>query len=127
MSEPEDTHDLDALQEKIRAATAAKNAHKAQACEKDQGNANMKEGMHAGMEFVGAIFLPTFAGYWIDQWLGTFPAFFIGLFFLGIFTGFYNIWRVMQNLGTGVGYSQLHKDEKNAKSSPDLNESQHKE
>ncbi len=118
--------DIISLEEKIRAATVAKSGQAAKASSsKDKGDdANMKAGMHAGMEFVGAIFLPTFVGYWIDQWLGTFPAFFIGLFFLGIFTGFYNIWRVMNNLGTGVGYSPLHEEEKDAKSSADLSESE---
>lgn len=117
-----DNKDLDQLEEKIRQARGDERKRPTKSSQQD--NDNMKQGLHAGLEFAGAIFLPTFVGYWIDQWLGTFPAFFIGLFFLGILTGFYNIWRVMQNLGTGVGYSQLHRTEKDAKNAPDLDESE---
>lgn len=72
-----------------------------------------KQGIQAGVEFVGAIFLPTAIGYGLDQWLETKPAFMLILFFLGICTGFYNVYRVTQNMGTAVGNKKPEKVEEN--------------
>ena len=84
---------------------------------------NAKAGIHAGLEFVASIFLSAFMGYWLDQWLGTMPLFFLSFLFLGIGAGFYNVWRITENVGSSVGYSELHKKEKDAKTAPDLEES----
>jgi len=69
-----------------------------------------RKGIQAGVELVGAIFLPTAVGYMIDGWLDTRPLFMLILFFLGICTGFYNVYRISQNMGTAVGNKKRDKD-----------------
>ncbi len=68
--------------------------------------AESKQGIQVGVELVGAIFLPTIVGYFIDGYFDTRPAFMLILFFLGICTGFYNVYRVTQNMGTAVGVNK---------------------
>jgi len=72
-------------------------------------------GAHIGIEFAGAIFVPTLIGWKLDEWLETSPAFMLILFFLGVCTGFYSIYRITNNLETSVGFSQLHREKKDAK------------
>lgn len=76
----------------------------------DKVDAEARRGIQAGVELVGAIFLPTAIGYMIDGWLDTRPAFMLILFFLGICTGFYNVYRISQNMGTAVGNKKQDKD-----------------
>ena len=109
--------DLDDLDNKIKKAQHLDEKSIRQQKQKD-ADKNAWEGMHAGFEFVGSIFVPAFIGYWIDDYFGTTPAFLLTLFFLGVCTAFYNIYRLSQNLGASVGYSELHKQEKDAKTSP---------
>lgn len=73
-------------------------------------DAEARQGIQAGVELVGAIFLPTAVGYMIDGWLDTRPIFMLILFFLGICTGFYNVYRISQNMGTAVGNKKRDKD-----------------
>jgi len=79
-----------------------------------------KAAMQAGYEFVASVLLSAVLGYFIDQWLGTSPTFLISLFLLGTCAGFMAIFRMNKNLGMGVGYSQLHQQEKDANKSPTL-------
>ncbi len=74
-----------------------------------------RQGMKAGIEFVVAITVPTFIGFKLDQWLDTKPAFFFLLMFMGMITGFYNVYRISKNLGTAVGNSRLQSEKKNDK------------
>lgn len=76
---------------------------------KPASNASMASGMRAGTEFIVALVLPTVAGYFIDDWLGTKPIFMILLLFLGMGAGFMNIYKISQNLGSGVGYVKANK------------------
>ncbi|MCD8562535.1 MAG: AtpZ/AtpI family protein [Alphaproteobacteria bacterium] len=66
--------------------------------------------------------MSTAIGYGIDYYFGTKPAFLLIFFFLGVCTGFYNVYRVTQNMGTAVGIKKpakedLSEDKKDAKSS----------
>ena len=76
-------------------------------------------GAQAGMEFVLCIALAAFAGYHLDQWLGTLPIFLILLFFLGVAAGFWCLYKYANNLGSAVGYSVLHGDQKDANKAPE--------
>lgn len=69
-----------------------------------------RRGAQAGIELVIAVFLPTAIGYMIDDWLDTRPLFMLILFVLGICTGFYNVYRITQNIGTAVGNKKRDKD-----------------
>ena len=113
--------DLDDLAEKIRRAQEAR--LQPAVSKKSTGDPNARAGLQAGMEFSAAIILGALLGYGLDQWFSTRPAFTLIFFFLGVITGFYNVYRVTQNLGTGVGISQLHQREKDAKTAPDSDES----
>lgn len=112
------TDDLQSLQDKIKAARRQK-AEGVKAPASDS-----RQGMQAGIELAGAIFISTAIGYGLDSWLGTKPAFLLIFFFLGVCTGFYNVYRLTQNLGTAVGVkksgdSGLSEEKKDAKSSSD--------
>ncbi|MEM7679991.1 MAG: AtpZ/AtpI family protein [Pseudomonadota bacterium] len=85
--------------------------------QKAKDEENKRVGLQAGMEFTASIALGVFLGLTIDGFLGTKPEYFLIFFFLGVCTGFYNIYRVTNNLGNSVGLSRLHKDKKDAKTS----------
>lgn len=115
MSDPQDIQNL---QDKIKAARQQK-AEGVKAPASDS-----RQGVQAGIELAGAIFISTAIGYGLDSWLGTKPAFLLIMFFFGVCTGFYNVYRLTQNMGTAVGIkksgnSGLPEQEKDAKSSSD--------
>jgi ATP synthase protein I len=108
--------DIQSLQDKIKAARQ----------QKSEGvkvlPSDSRQGAQAGIELAGAIFISTAIGYGIDSFFGTKPAFLLIFFFLGVCTGFYNVYRVTQNMGTAVGIKPPTKEglsdaEKDAKSS----------
>ena len=85
---------------------------------------NLGTGMKAGTELVGCVIVGAVFGYMLDNWLGTKPVFLIIMLILGVIAGFVNVWRTTQNIGTNIGYSQLHKGKKPAKNAPDKGESE---
>lgn len=66
----------------------------------------MGRGMRTGLEFVISIAAGVFIGLWLDKTFDTKPFFFIALFFLGVITGFVNVWRISNGMGYAVGYKQ---------------------
>jgi F0F1-type ATP synthase assembly protein I len=76
---------------------------------------NMGVGMRAGMEFVVSIVVSVLLGIWLDKTFDTKPLFFIALFFLGVITGFVNVWRVTQGIGSAIGYKNLQDQSKDKK------------
>ena len=105
--------EFDTLEDKIAAARGRKK----KTVKKTEKNSSSdgREGIHAGIEFVASIFIPALIGWKLDEWLDTSPAFFLGLLFLGIFGGFYSVYKISQGLGSTVGTSPLPDDKKNAK------------
>lgn len=99
--------DLDNLEERIKAASES---HK----EKD-GNGST---LNAGIEFTAPIIGGILAGYFIDQYFDTAPIFIILLLLLGVGAGILNIYKISQNIGGTIGFSDLHAREKNAKTTP---------
>ena len=89
----------------------------AEELQKQKDDENKRVGMQAGMELVAAVVVGVFVGYMLDGQFEPKPLFIIIFFFLGVCTGFYNIYRVTNNLGTSVRLSRLHQDEKGAKTS----------
>ncbi len=75
-------------------------------------------GTQAGMEFVLSIMLGGYLGHLVDNWLGTSPLFLILLFFLGCGAGFMSLYRANKKMGSAIGYSELHKQEKQVKTLP---------
>lgn len=111
--------DINDLEQKIHEAKFGKTKTE-EDLKQEQAEEAGKAGMHAGIEFVGAILIPTLVGLWIDKQFETLPFFMITLFFLGTFTGFYNVYKITQASNTAVGYSELHPDKKEAKTSSNL-------
>lgn len=97
-----DLHDLEEFNKKLQKARGEDPVTLEKKRQEDN-ESDSKKGMQAGVELVGAIFLPTLLGYYVDDWLGTRPFFTLTLLFLGIATGFYNVYRITQNMGTAVG------------------------
>lgn len=76
---------------------------------------NMRRGMLAGTEFVGAIIVGGLIGYVLDTLIGTWPIMFLVWLLLGIMTGFYNIYRITNNIDIESPFQALHQREKNDK------------
>ncbi|MCB1529779.1 MAG: AtpZ/AtpI family protein [Rhodospirillales bacterium] len=79
---------------------------------------NMSDGARAGIELVGAILGGALLGYFLDRVFDTPPVQFFLFTLLGVGTGFYNVYKITQGLGTSVGARPLHPLSKNAKQSP---------
>ena len=114
---PSDLNDLD---QKLEEASRKHEITPQQARDAE----NMSTGMKAGTELVGSVIAGALIGYLLDGWLETKPIFLIIMLLLGVITGFVNVWRTTQNIGTSVGYSQLHKAKKPAKTPADKGESE---
>ncbi len=110
--------DLSDLDEKIKKARGS-DTKPSKTADKTESASNSHAGIQVGFELVGSIVISTALGVGLDHWLGTKPFFMIILFFLGVFAGFFNVYRVSQNLGATVGYSELHRREKQAKTAPE--------
>lgn len=80
---------------------------------------NMGRGVRAGIELTAPIIAGGGLGWLIDQGMGTRPFGLIVMLLLGVSTGFYNVWRATQNAGSGVGFSELRRREKDAKTLPE--------
>jgi F0F1-type ATP synthase assembly protein I len=115
------SEDLDNLEKRIHEAR-----HKPLTEAQKRDAENMSNGMRAGVELVGAIGAGAFIGWLMDGWLETRPVFLIIMLLLGIAAGFYNVYKISQNAGSAVGFSQLHRRETGAKNAPVKRESQDK-
>lgn len=88
---------LDTLEDKIRAARGQDHAPAVSEAQKDQDAENMNIGVRAGAELTGAILGGGFIGWALDRWLETSPWLLILMLFLGVCTGFFNVYRLTQN------------------------------
>lgn len=80
---------------------------------------SMSDGARAGVELVGAVLGGGLIGWGLDSFFGTSPICFLIFIILGVITGFYNVYKITNNVGTGVGFKQLHEREKTAKQPPE--------
>ncbi len=76
---------------------------------------NMQLGIRAGSELLVGLVAGGFIGYWLDVYFETKPFLFIFFLLVGVCTGFMNIYKITQKIGTSVGYAELHKREKKGK------------
>lgn len=98
--------DLETLEEKIQAQQVK------------QKEASIQKNVQISAEFVGPMLGGIIIGYFLDKWLETEPLFLISLFLLGVTAGFVSIYKISQNIGGQVGFSELHDREKEAKNAP---------
>ncbi len=80
---------------------------------------NMRRGVVAGTELVSCIAGGAFIGWLLDRWLETKPAFLICFLLLGVCAAFFNVYKLTQGAGQGIGSAPLHKREKQAKQAPE--------
>lgn len=95
--------DLEILQKKLDGLKKQKENVSKEEGEKQEDSDNMRMGLRAGSELVAAVLAGGFIGYWLDDFFGTKPLFLLALLVLGIITGFINVWRVSEGIGTSVG------------------------
>lgn len=112
-------NDLDDLEAKIAQFKSGKTAVAKQESDKLKDAENVNNGIRAGAELVVTIGAGVLIGYGLDSWLGTKPIFLIIFLLAGVFAGFFNIYRITQNIGSSVGYATLQKAEKGAKKAPE--------
>ncbi len=86
----------------------------------DDGKA-LNDGARAGVELVGALFGGGLIGYGLDHLFNTTPIFFFICIILGVFTGFYNIYKITLGTGTSVGFKGLKNSSKNGKQKTNFN------
>jgi ATP synthase protein I len=112
-------NDLDNLEAKIAQFKSGKASEAKQESDKLKDAENVNNGIRAGAELVVTIGAGVLIGYGLDSWLGTKPIFLIVFLLAGVFAGFFNIYRITQNIGSSVGYATLQKAEKGAKKAPE--------
>lgn len=106
--------DLNNLEEKLKSFRAKEAHEEDEAARIERESSNMRDGIRAGTEMVVPILVGIGLGYWLDGLFGTKPLFILVFLFAGIFTAFWNIYRLTQKMGDSVGVSGLHQQEKNA-------------
>lgn len=103
-------NNLDDLQAQIEALRGHTQPKKPKNTKQDAESLSL--GVRAGTELVGSIVVCGAIGYGLDKWLETKPWMLIIFLFLGVCTGFLNVYRVTKNLGSAVGYKKNVDDEK---------------
>jgi len=104
MSDSNDRDRLKALSDKIEASKPVEDSTNLAAAE------NMSVGMRAGTELVTCIAAGVLLGWGLDKALGTTPIFLIIFLLTGIGVGFYEVWRLTNNMGSAVGYAAARKN-----------------
>ncbi len=112
-------NDLDNLEAKIAQFKSGKDAEKRKIADKEADSENMNNGIRAGAELVVTIGAGTLIGYGLDSWLETKPLFLIIFLLAGVCAGFFNIYKITQNIGSSVGSDILQKAEKGARKAPE--------
>ena len=109
----EPDHDrLKALSDTLAEMQAKEDAESAREREIRNDANNMSNGVRAGAELITCMVAGGLIGWGLDKWLETKPIFLIIFLLAGIFTGFWEVYRITQNAGSAVGFARLHQDEK---------------
>ena len=98
------------LSERIAKFEAETTAKKQKRRSRQLPAAGMALAGRVATELVAGISVGAFAGWLLDRWLGTTPAFMLVLFFLGAAGGLMNIWRLLNGKGMGAGYFSDHRE-----------------
>jgi ATP synthase protein I len=108
------TSDLDDLQSRIKQARIDGVGDEPPAPPKADIQ-NRNQGVKAGTELVSSMVAGGLLGYAIDKWFETGPWGFMICLILGIFTGFWTLYRSLKNMGSEVGFTRLQTPEKPGK------------
>lgn len=93
--EPTNNPSLESLDKAIQAAKKRQLSDSS-----ESGRSGAGDAMRIGVELMAGILVGAFAGYWLDQWLGTLPIFFLLCFFLGVAGSGLNIYRMSKRVAT---------------------------
>ena len=77
----------------------------------DDNSNSMNIGLRAGSELIVGMIAGGLVGYGLDYVIGTKAIFFVIFLILGVGVGFLNIYKLTQNIGTSVGFAELHRRE----------------
>lgn len=111
--------DLNDLEKKLAAFRGEQKREPDRNAERERDAENMNRGLRAGTELVVSIAAGTLIGWFLDQWLGTKPLFLLLFIMAGIGAGFFNVYRITQDIGTAPGFKPLHNRKKDAKNAPE--------
>ena len=112
--------ELDELSDKLsKARNSGVGKPTAEALKREEGQQedinNMQLGIRAGTELLVGLVAGGLIGWGIDSFFETKPLFFIIFLLLGVCSGFLNIYKITQQIGTSVGFAELHKRKKEGK------------
>ena len=105
-----DDEKLKALEDKIN--TAERESIITDRGKPPKAEAQDYTGLKAGFELVASIGAGCLIGWFLDDFFGTLPLFFIVFFLLGTVAGFINVYRTTQGIGQSVGLN--HKSTQDA-------------
>lgn len=72
---------------------------------------SLSQGYRMGLEFVSAVAVGAFIGYWLDRWFGTAPLFLITLLLLGTVAGIRNLMRLLKPVDETTPSAHTDNDE----------------
>ena len=117
MADDADQEDINALKEKLSSARKRgvgrdKTNKKQRVHGSDVDADSMNVGMRAGSELLVGMIAGGLIGYGLDYWIGTKAIFSVLFLILGVGVGFLNIYKLTQNIGTSVGFAEMHQRQK---------------
>ncbi|HYC02005.1 MAG TPA: AtpZ/AtpI family protein [Azospirillaceae bacterium] len=109
MTEDRPTPSLDEIEARLREArrgsAPAHDPSAADGADRDNGRGGLGLAFRVGVDIVAALVVGVGGGMLLDRWLGTAPWGLIVMFFLGAAAGLMNVYRTVNGLGMGVGFS----------------------
>ena len=64
-------------------------------------------------ELVAGVFVGSFVGWALDNWLGTTPTLMVVFFFIGSAAGMMNVWRALTGRGMAAGFTDKESSQAN--------------
>ena len=112
MTERKSPSSLDDLDARLKAARDRQNERAgAPARTEAESVSGLGFAVRVGVELVAAVAVGAGIGWLLDQWFGTEPWLMVVMLFLGMGAGVSNVYRVMNRLGSAVGYRPARNDE----------------
>ncbi len=110
---PENEHErLKRLSDQIGEIRAGEAAATAKTAEADKNVTNMSLGARAGAELISFTVAGGLIGWALDSQFETKPLFLVVFLLAGVCTGFYEVYRITNNMGRAVGYADAKKRDK---------------
>ena len=110
MADDNDRERLNRLSSQIAEIRAEEALEEAKKAENAKGAENMSVGTRAGVELVTCVLAGVLIGWLLDRQFETQPAFLIIFLLTGICMGFYEVYRITNQLGQSVGYAGTRKN-----------------